>query len=313
MDKLTMSSGHSLRCRGAAGFLDEVNEARRVVEQVTKYLRQLGVIVNVFHDNASTSQNTNLKTIVAHHNRTVRDLDISVHFNASGGKGTGSEVFYYDKKELATGLSKVIANALGIKDRGAKNGKGLYFVKSTKKPALLLEICFVDNKADEQAYNKNFDKMCRAIAEYLAGKKLPTAPTKEPVQKVEETPVVQSGDKSTKETKKEEAKVNTSKLPVSEQFKDEVAQAIKKGITNGDRPQDLAKREEVMVMVKRAVEKADKFEDYQLEEMYKEFAKVKDKLLLQKVDEWETKLKEKTLTVSEAQYLMFMLMMRSFA
>ncbi|MGZ9868098.1 N-acetylmuramoyl-L-alanine amidase [Priestia endophytica] len=192
MNKLTISSGHSLRCRGASGFLDEVNEARRVVDQVTKYLRQLGVTVNVFHDNASTNQNTNLKTIVAHHNGTVRDMDISVHFNASGGKGTGSEVFYYDKKELAAGLSKAIADALGIKDRGAKNGKGLYFVKSTKKPALLLEICFVDNKTDEVAYNQNFDKMCRAIAEFLSCRKLSNPIIDEPIAESKPRPTTPS-------------------------------------------------------------------------------------------------------------------------
>jgi N-acetylmuramoyl-L-alanine amidase len=218
-NKITISSGHGLKIRGAAKYLDEVNEARRVVDHVAMYLNQLGVAVNVFHDNTSTSQNQNLKTIVAHHNKTSRDLDISVHFNAATGKGTGSEVFYYDKKELAAGLSKVIANAQGIKDRGAKNGKGLYFVKSTNKPALLLEICFVDNQTDEVAYKQNCDKMCRAIAEYLAGKKLDNPVIDEPIAESKPKPVAPP---------KEEVKDTKKYRLMTGGFKD--AQALAEGI-----------------------------------------------------------------------------------
>jgi len=44
----------------------------------------------------------------------------------------------------------------------------LYFLKNTTEPAILLEICFVDSKADVELYQKNFKAICAAIAEVLA-------------------------------------------------------------------------------------------------------------------------------------------------
>src|SRR6516165_4978098 len=40
---VVISSGHSKYVRGASGYIDEVDEARKVVEAVARYLRKLGV------------------------------------------------------------------------------------------------------------------------------------------------------------------------------------------------------------------------------------------------------------------------------
>lgn len=173
MGKYVMSSGHAKHVSGANDILNEVTEARKVVKQVVKYLKELGQTVYEFHDDTSKTQAQNLSTIVKYHNGKTRDTDYSVHFNAGGG--TGVEVLHYNSKNQkeAAALSKVIANALGLKDRGAKErGSSLAFLRDTSKPALLIEVCFVDSKEDAEAYKKNFDKMCRAIAEHIAGKKL---------------------------------------------------------------------------------------------------------------------------------------------
>jgi N-acetylmuramoyl-L-alanine amidase len=167
-----MSSGHGAKVSGASDIINEVKEARKVVKQVVKYLKELGETVYEFHDDTSTSQNENLRTIVRYHNSKKRDRDFSVHFNAGGGEGT--EVLHYGPKTKAkaAALSKVISNALGTKDRGPKERPNLYFLNSTEEEGLLLEICFVDSKEDVDKYRDNFDKMCRAIAEHIAGKKL---------------------------------------------------------------------------------------------------------------------------------------------
>lgn len=178
-----ISSGHSLDVRGAAGFIEEVNEARAVVKRVVKYLKELGETVYEFHDDTSKTQNENLRTIVKFHNSKTRKRDWSVHFNAGGGEGT--EVLHYGPKtkDEATALSKVISDALGTKDRGPKERPNLYFLNSTEEEGLLLEICFVDSKSDVEKYRKNFDKMCRAIAEHIAGKKLKVEEPVKPVSK----------------------------------------------------------------------------------------------------------------------------------
>lgn len=167
-----ISSGHSLKVRGAAKYIDEVNEARKVTKQVAEYLKELGETVYEFHDDKSTSQAQNLETIVKYHNSKTRKRDYSVHFNAGGGEGV--EVLHYgDKtKAEAAALSKAIAKATGLKDRGPKERSGLRFLNGTEKPGFLIEVCFVDSKSDVEIYKKTFDKLCRAIAEFIAGKKL---------------------------------------------------------------------------------------------------------------------------------------------
>ena len=94
--RIVISSGHGKYVRGASGILDEVDEARRVVERVADGLRVHGVDVKVFHDETSHSQNENLDTIVNYHNAQTRDLDVSVHFNAyvETAKPMGTEVLY---------------------------------------------------------------------------------------------------------------------------------------------------------------------------------------------------------------------------
>lgn len=183
---IVISSGHGLKISGAIGTLNEVTEARKVVNKVAEYLKQLGVSVKVFHEDKATTKTDNLANIVNYHNSQSRELDVSVHFNANVKTASpmGTEVLYYDKKAEASALSKAIATAGGFKDRGGKERKELYFLRKTTKPALLIEVCFVDSTADASLYNKNFDKICRAIAEHIAGKKLPApAPAPSPTTK----------------------------------------------------------------------------------------------------------------------------------
>ncbi|MDM5212641.1 N-acetylmuramoyl-L-alanine amidase [Peribacillus sp. NJ4] len=174
MNEFVISSGHAKVVRGASGYLDEVNEARKVVPKVAKYLKELGCKVHTFHDDTSKTQRDNINTIVKYHNSKSRDIDVSVHFNAGTNEIGGTEILYYGdgNKALAAKVSKAIAEALGIKDRGAKKRTDLGFLKGTAKPAILIEVCFVDTKTNADAYNKSFDDCCKAIAETLSDKKL---------------------------------------------------------------------------------------------------------------------------------------------
>ena len=81
-DAICISSGHGLYVRGASGILDEVDEARVLVERVAKDLRARGADVFTYHDDVSKSQSENLNRITDWHNSKTRDLDISTHFNA---------------------------------------------------------------------------------------------------------------------------------------------------------------------------------------------------------------------------------------
>jgi N-acetylmuramoyl-L-alanine amidase len=182
-----MSSGHALHVSGANGILNEVKEARRVVDQVAKYLKELKETVEVYHDNTTRNQKDNVNGIVAYHNKFTRQRDYSVHFNAGTDnqkESEGVEVLYYsdNMKAEAAKLSAAIAKASGLKDRGAKQRTDLGFLKRTEEKALLIEVCFVDNKVDAKLYKENFLEICVAIAETISGKQLPKKANKPAVK-----------------------------------------------------------------------------------------------------------------------------------
>lgn len=200
---IVISSGHGQYVRGAKGFLDEVDEARRIVDAVAKYLREHGATVYVYHDNTSRTQRDNLNAIVAFHNSKQRSLDVSVHLNAASttNEPRGCEVLYYDAKQSAANVSKALAVAGGFKDRGAKERRDLAFLAGTHEKALLIETCFVDSKADEELYQRNFDAICVAIAVAIAKEAgislcMPTQPT--PIQTEKDDDIMQFTIKETK-------------------------------------------------------------------------------------------------------------------
>jgi N-acetylmuramoyl-L-alanine amidase len=168
-NRIVISSGHGLYIRGASGILDEVNEARAVVEAVADNLLSLGVEVVTFHDNTSVSQDENLKRIVNFHNSQQRDLDISVHFNCyeDTDKPMGTEVLYLTQDELAKEVSAAIASN-GFIDRGPKQRDDLYFLNCTDMPSILIEVCFVDSSEDASIYRMEFDGICQLIARALS-------------------------------------------------------------------------------------------------------------------------------------------------
>jgi N-acetylmuramoyl-L-alanine amidase len=172
---VVISSGHGLLVRGASGYLDEVDEARSVVEQLAVELQYRGVMVKVFHDDTSHSQNENLNTIVNFHNAQVRDLDVSVHFNAyeQVSKPMGTEVLYVTQSGLAGQVAAAIAESGKLINRGAKKRTDLFFLNSTEMPSILIEVCFVDSEADAELYKTHFKAICAGIADVLGGDMVP--------------------------------------------------------------------------------------------------------------------------------------------
>ena len=172
--KIAISSGHARYVRGAVGpqgwGLDEVDQARKVVPKVAEFLRATGNTVATFNDDTSTTQQQNLNTIVNWHNKQDRELDISIHFNAyvPTELGRGCETLYVSQQALATKVTNAICSVSGLINRGAKKRSDLYFLNGTERPAILLEICFVDAAADVEAYTQHFDAICKAIADTVA-------------------------------------------------------------------------------------------------------------------------------------------------
>lgn len=163
--KLNVHGGHSLKCRGASGLLDEVNEDRAVKNKVIELLRANGHTVYDCTDDVGATQNANLRNIVNKCNAHKVDLDVSIHLNAGGG--TGTEVYVYSDSSKAKGYAQRIvnnvSNSLDIRNRGVKTSTNLYVLRKTKSPSLLVECCFVDNAVDKVKWNS--DKCAKAIVE----------------------------------------------------------------------------------------------------------------------------------------------------
>ena len=171
--RVVISSGHGKYIRGASGYIDEVDEARKVVETVADELREVGVEVTTYHDDVSDTQSENLDRIVDFHNSRTRDLDISIHFNAyqDTSKPMGCEVLYVSSTgmEIADEVVDRICDASGLINRGPKKRTDLAFLNGTEEPAILIETCFVDSTADVALYRENYEVICGAIADAISG------------------------------------------------------------------------------------------------------------------------------------------------
>lgn len=171
-NQVNISSGHSINCQGASDIINEVTEAKKVVDRVYEIVIQSSKECYKYHDTASSSSQ-NLANIVNWHNKFKDGIDISVHFNCVDGRkqeGIGVEVLYYSStKDLAAQMSSEISKVSGLINRGAKQRTGLYFLKNTKKPSLLIEVAFVNSVKDVELYRANFEAICQAIAKTLIG------------------------------------------------------------------------------------------------------------------------------------------------
>jgi len=156
---------------GANGIINEVTEARKVAKRVYEILISNKVPATYFEDNSSTNQKDNINYLVGQHNNDRDGLIVSIHFNASAGtsnKGIGTETLYYSEKELAEKVAKAISDVSGLKNRGAKQRTDLGVLAKTYEPAILIEVCFVNDSVDTALYRLDFEKICQAIAKELA-------------------------------------------------------------------------------------------------------------------------------------------------
>lgn len=200
--KIVISSGHSKYCRGASGFVDEVNEARQIVETVADVLRSVGVEVVTYHDDISTTQNENLNRIVDFHNAQSRDMDVSIHLNAyeTTNKPMGCEVLFVSStgEQIAANVVNAICSASGLINRGPKKRTDLFFLNNTNEPAVLIETIFCDSQADVDIYFDKYDEICAAIGSALSGLDvpdvLPPGPEPEPEPPDDDLPTIAQGD-----------------------------------------------------------------------------------------------------------------------
>lgn len=176
----TIHAGHGGIDPGAIG------NGRREADIARLYSNTLVHMTGAFDatDNSARSVNENLANIV----RNVESFkgsgyDISLHMNAATPQATGVEVFAFGNDRAAMAMagkiSADLARIYGIPNRGAKDGSGLYVIRNTTRPMLLIELGFITNANDLKQVVDKITPACESIVRNLGGTVKPpvTPPT----------------------------------------------------------------------------------------------------------------------------------------
>ena len=167
--RIFLNPGHDRQldpgaCNSVHG-LQEADVAYNVTETVTKCIRER---LNDVGIETKTFQNDSLSWVCSEANEWEADYFISIHCNAFNtvAKGTEVEVYSYSSSgyEIAKSVQDAIVSELGTVDRGVKERPGLYVLKHTDMPAILIELAFIDNEDDYQLLANKLDLFAKAVA-----------------------------------------------------------------------------------------------------------------------------------------------------
>ena len=120
------------------------------------------------HTSLGTSNTTSLRARVEDANSWGADYFISIHTNASdNAAASGTEAFAYSAPSSAFSLGEDIVDNIsrvtGLRDRGMKVRPGLYVLRRTAMPAVLVELGFISNPEDAALMDSRPDLFARGI------------------------------------------------------------------------------------------------------------------------------------------------------
>ena len=247
MVKIVLDAGHSfINTPGKRspdgepewGFNNQVVQACIAKLETYKDVQVLRV------DDPTGKTDVPLKTRTDQANEWNADVYVAVHHNANTGvwgNWTGVETYVMDSLTvspesvaLAQLVQPMIAKAMGLRDRGVKKAN-FHVLRETKMPAILTEGGFMDSVVDIKALRSK--ERLKAQGEALASA-LAAHFNLQLKQQEEPKPVEEKYEKN---------------APPSKGFMEEFQEAVSLGITNGTYPRRPATREEVAVMIVRAL------------------------------------------------------------
>lgn len=171
MSKYTvcLDPGHGGKDPGA------VNQNRTEKEDVRKATLRIGALLEASGIEVIYTRTTDIYLAPVARanisNQVMADLFVSIHRNsAANATAKGTEILVYSnsgKKSVMAGSLCARYAALGFTNRGIKERRELAVLKHTVMPAVLLELGFISNSADNQLFDNRFEEICRATAEEI--------------------------------------------------------------------------------------------------------------------------------------------------
>lgn len=179
MTNYVVLAGHNYIIPGAAGNgLKEETVARTIKNAVINYLRKLGHnVIDATDEVGRTKEQVWMNAVKKANDTFGRNcIIISIHLNSGGG--TGIEVFDFKgtSNPLASNISRELAAALGLRNRGQKDGSDLGIINSTAGTCVLVECGFIDNADDMRVLMANIDKAAAAIVKGATGQSVNVEP-----------------------------------------------------------------------------------------------------------------------------------------
>lgn len=182
--KIAVRGGHNFTVPGARGIIDETTEDRKVKDAVIKYLRAAGhTVLDVTSPDSCSTISSDLVYGVNKANNWGADLFLSFHFNNcynTYNGALGSETCVYNYMDTAQRIVDALGK-LGFKNRGQIIRKGLYELRESKMPSIIIETCFVEATEDVKLYRRlGVDAIAKAISEAVCNKSISGVIKEEP-------------------------------------------------------------------------------------------------------------------------------------
>jgi N-acetylmuramoyl-L-alanine amidase len=169
--KIFINPGHGWNDPGAIGPAGnrESDVNARIAAAAAERLKAAGHKVVLYQ------QQRKLSDVAAKANKSKADLFVSIHCNAaSNTDARGTETWYYTGcphgRAAAEAIQRETVQALGSRDRGVKSSRSLYVLRKTIMPAVLVEVGFISNAAEEKEIVTKAAQIGQAIADGIMAK-----------------------------------------------------------------------------------------------------------------------------------------------
>lgn len=167
MPEVIIDAGHGGRDPGA------VFEGRQEKDDVLALALAVGEILEENGVSVAYTRTTDVydspyqKAVIA--NNSGADFFVSIHRNSTEvpGAGTGVDALVYENEGTPAQLGEAILReleALGFRNNGITERKGLVVLRRTKMPAVLIEAGFINNSEDNALFDEQFEAIAQAIA-----------------------------------------------------------------------------------------------------------------------------------------------------